>query len=124
GLQLSRQPAARRALLSHHLRLADTNQRAAIAALGFIDGGWCTIAIKKRASIGDDAQGQRPQFIVERDNLAPPRLAIVERAQLDADAQHLFQAQRLGTELHLVGAMRLGPATLVLDGPDHSRLSR
>ena len=44
------------------------------------------------------------------------RLAVEQRALGHRASGHLLQAQRLGAELHLVGAMQLGLAALEFDG--------
>lgn len=60
--------------------------------------------------------GQRPQTGVEGHRHAPPRLSVEQRPLRHRAVEHLLQTQSLCAELHLVGAMRLGPAALVFDG--------
>jgi hypothetical protein len=43
-------------------------------------------------------------------------LAVEDFPGWDGHAEHFLEAERLGTELHAVGVMRLGAASLVLDG--------
>ena len=42
---------------------------------------------------------------VEGDRFAPPRLPVEEGTLINLGLEHLFEAQRLGAELNLVGTM-------------------
>ena len=55
-----------------------------------------------------------PQLGVEHHLGPPPFLAVVQAAAADGDAQHLLQAQRLGTDLHFIGPVGFRFAALVL----------
>ena len=52
----------------------------------------------------------------KRDRRAPAGLSVEQRALGDLHREHLLQRHGLGTKLHLVGAVRLGPAALMLHG--------
>src|SRR5262249_2750826 len=60
--------------------------------------------------------GARPEVGVERDLDPAVALAVEERAFVHVDAVHLFEAERLCAELHAVGELVLGAASLVLHG--------
>ena len=62
-----------------------------------------------------DLAGERAQLVVERDRLAPARLAVEQGALGHGCGKHLLEAERLGAELDLVRAVRFRPAALVLD---------
>ena len=110
------QPArdARRLLAA--ARLAQRWQRAAAAALGCVAAAACGRRRSSRRAAaavvgGERAQARRRSATV----LAPAGLAVEQRALGHRHAEHLLEADRLGAELDLVGAMRLGLAALVLD---------
>jgi hypothetical protein len=59
--------------------------------------------------------GELAQLGIERHADAALRLAVEQRTLGHRAAGHFFQAQRLGAELDLVGAMQLRLAALVFD---------
>ena len=78
-------------------------------------GGGVRPAANRAAKASRGVLGQLPQIGVERHHDAPSRLAVEQRALGHRTSGHFFQAQRLGAELHLVGAMALRLAALVFD---------
>jgi len=59
--------------------------------------------------------GLSPQFVVKPDLASSPVLTIEEGTALNHYAEHLFETERLRTELNLVAGIRLRTAALVLD---------
>nr|WP_296450070.1 hypothetical protein [Phenylobacterium sp.] len=67
------------------------------------------------ARLGRDTMGKGPQLGIERHERAPALLAVEQRAFGHRSIERFLQADGLGAELHLVGAVALGLAALVLD---------
>ena len=62
--------------------------------------------------------GKPPDFVIEVDRVTAPILPVEQRPALYPKRQHFFQTKRLCAELHLVAAVGLRFAALVLDGVD------
>ena len=60
--------------------------------------------------------GLQPQVFVKGHVETMAGLAVEERPRRDRDPEHLLQADRLGTELHLVAVVRFGLPPLILHG--------
>lgn len=75
-------------------------------------------------NLDDGLFGQLPESGIELDSVTAPFLPIKQRSVLYRHQQHLFETERLGTELHLVAAVFLWLATLVLHGKDNAVLMK
>lgn len=71
---------------------------------------------QRRPGLDRDARGQGAQIGVESHGLPAAARPLEQRAPGHIAAGHLLQADRLGTELHLIGAMSLGASALVFHG--------
>ena len=75
-------------------------------------------------NLDDCLFGQLPGRGIELNSVTAPFLPIKQRSALYRHRQHLFETERLGTQLHLVATIFLWLATLVLDGKDNAVLMK
>lgn len=90
-------------------------QERALIALGLAAGQGGAAGGNELVQALGRRDGPLPQPPVEDHIGAPPPRAVEQGPRGNLAAQHLFEADRLGTKLHAIAIVLLGLATLVLD---------